>query len=146
MRFCALKRGHHPNARGGFTTTGELTMMNYPLLAHIDEISPQGRQPHDLMLQERAWYIRAVHQLGWSKRNLRQMIIDNLHLGNSLDFTDRICYTDENPTGEEVPVYDRSPEESKTRLLQHLGTLCPDAFDGALAKLIRRKDEANDTN
>lgn len=41
MRFYALKRGHHPNARGGFTTTSVLTMMNFPLLAHIDEIAPR---------------------------------------------------------------------------------------------------------
>lgn len=41
FRFYAVKRGHHPNARGGFTTTSDLTMMNYPLLSHIDEISPR---------------------------------------------------------------------------------------------------------
>lgn len=41
FRFYAVERGHHPNARGGFTTTSELTMMNYPLLQYIDEISPR---------------------------------------------------------------------------------------------------------
>lgn len=41
LRFYAVKRGHHPNARGGFTTTSDLTMMNYDLLAHIGEISPR---------------------------------------------------------------------------------------------------------
>lgn len=41
MRFYAVKRGHHPNAGGGFTTTSELTMMNFPLLSYIDEISPR---------------------------------------------------------------------------------------------------------
>lgn len=61
MRFYALKRGHHPNARGGFTTTSELTMMNYPLLAHIDEISPRpilfmvGDRAHSKIFSENAY-------------------------------------------------------------------------------------------
>lgn len=61
MRFYALKRGHHPNARGGFTTTSELTMMNYPLLAHIDEISPRpilfvvGDRAHSRFFSENAY-------------------------------------------------------------------------------------------
>lgn len=33
--------------------------------------------------------------------------------------------------------YDRSPEESKARIIEHLGLLCPDAFDDDLEKLIR---------
>ena len=33
--------------------------------------------------------------------------------------------------------YHRSPEESKVRIVQHLGMLCPDAFDDDLEKLIR---------
>ena len=33
--------------------------------------------------------------------------------------------------------YNRSPEESKVRIVQHLGMLCPDAFDDDLEKLIR---------
>lgn len=41
MRFYSIKRGHHPNARGAFTTTSNLTMMNFNLLDHIDEISPR---------------------------------------------------------------------------------------------------------
>ena len=41
FRFYALKRGHHPNARGGFTTTSNLAMMNFPLLDYIKEISPR---------------------------------------------------------------------------------------------------------
>ena len=39
--FYATKRGHHPNARGGFTTTSDLSFLNYPLLHYIDEISPR---------------------------------------------------------------------------------------------------------
>lgn len=41
FRFYGTKRGHHPSARGGFTTTSDLAMMNYSLLAHIDEVSPR---------------------------------------------------------------------------------------------------------
>ena len=33
--------------------------------------------------------------------------------------------------------YHRKPEESKARIVQHLGMLCPDAFDDDLAKLIQ---------
>ena len=39
--FYATKRGHHPYARGGFTTTSDLSFLNYPLLYHIAEISPR---------------------------------------------------------------------------------------------------------
>ena len=33
--------------------------------------------------------------------------------------------------------YDRDPEESKARIIQHLGILCPEAFDDDLEGLIR---------
>ena len=60
FRFYALKRGHHPNARGGFTTTSNLAMMNFPLLAYIDEISPRpilfvvGDRAHSKFFSENA--------------------------------------------------------------------------------------------
>ena len=41
FRFYAVKRGHHPSARGGFTTTSDLAMMNFRLLDFIDEIAPR---------------------------------------------------------------------------------------------------------
>lgn len=41
LRFYAVKRGHHPNARGGFTTASNLPFMNFRLLDYIDEISPR---------------------------------------------------------------------------------------------------------
>lgn len=41
MRFYAVKRGHHPHARGGFTTTSQLSFINLRLLDFIDEISPR---------------------------------------------------------------------------------------------------------
>lgn len=41
FRFYATKRGHHPNARGGFTSTSDLAFLNYRLLDYINEISPR---------------------------------------------------------------------------------------------------------
>lgn len=41
LRFYAVKRGHHPEARGGFTTTSVLSMLGSKLLAFVDEISPR---------------------------------------------------------------------------------------------------------
>jgi len=61
FRFYAVKRGHHPNARGGFTTTSNLSFMNYDLLAHIDEISPRpilfimGDRAHSRFFSEKAY-------------------------------------------------------------------------------------------
>lgn len=61
FRFYALKRGHHPNARGGFTTTSNLAMMNFPLLSYIDEISPRpilfvvGDRAHSRFFSENAY-------------------------------------------------------------------------------------------
>ena len=39
--YYGLKRGHHPNALGNFTTTSHLAMLQFPLLAYIKEISPR---------------------------------------------------------------------------------------------------------
>lgn len=39
--FYAMKRGHHPNARGGFTTTSDYSFFNFQLLNHIEEIAPR---------------------------------------------------------------------------------------------------------
>ncbi|HJI29452.1 MAG TPA: alpha/beta hydrolase [Veillonellaceae bacterium] len=39
--FYGLKRGHHPNARGGFTTTSNLAFMQFKSLDYITEISPR---------------------------------------------------------------------------------------------------------
>ena len=61
FRFYALKRGHHPNARGGFTTTSNLAMMNFPLLDYIKEISPRpilfvmGDRAHSRFFTENAY-------------------------------------------------------------------------------------------
>lgn len=61
FRFYAVKRGHHPNARGGFTTTSDLAMMNFRLLDYIDEISPRpilfvvGDRAHSRFFSENAY-------------------------------------------------------------------------------------------
>lgn len=61
MRFYAVKRGHHSSARGGFTTTSSLAMMNYDLLTHIDEITPRpilfviGDRAHSKFFSESAY-------------------------------------------------------------------------------------------
>ena len=61
MRFYAVKRGHHPDALGGFTTTSDLAMLNYDLLSHVDEISPRpmllivGDRAHSKSFSERVY-------------------------------------------------------------------------------------------
>ena len=66
FRFYALKRGHHCNARGGFTTTSVLALLNYSLLTHIDEISPRpilfvvGDRAHSRFFSEDAY--AAAHE------------------------------------------------------------------------------------
>ncbi len=61
FRFYAVPRGFHPNARGGFTTTSNLAMMNFSLLQHIDEISPRpilfivGDRAHSRFYSEDAY-------------------------------------------------------------------------------------------
>ncbi len=60
-RFYAVKRGHHPNARGGFSTTSNLAMLNFPALSYIEEISPRpilfvvGDRAHSKSFSERAY-------------------------------------------------------------------------------------------
>lgn len=61
FRFYAVKRGHHPHARGGFTTTSDLAMMNFRLLDYIAEISPRpilfvvGDRAHSRFFSENAY-------------------------------------------------------------------------------------------
>ena len=60
-RFYDVPRGHHPNARGGFTTTSNLAMMNFRALDFIDEISPRpilfvvGDRAHSKAFSEKAY-------------------------------------------------------------------------------------------
>ncbi|MDE6189849.1 MAG: alpha/beta hydrolase [Clostridia bacterium] len=61
FRFYALKRGHHPEARGGFSTTSNMAMMNFKLLDYINEISPRpilfivGDRAHSKFFSEDAY-------------------------------------------------------------------------------------------
>lgn len=61
FRFYAIKRGHHPAARGGFTTISDMAMMNFRLLDYIDEISPRpilfvvGDRAHSKFFSEEAY-------------------------------------------------------------------------------------------
>ncbi len=61
MRFYAVPRGFHANARGGFTTTSDLSMLQFDALAHIDEITPRpilfifGDHAHSHAFSERAY-------------------------------------------------------------------------------------------
>ena len=50
----------------------------------------------DLTLQEKAWYIQAVRQFGWSKLELAKQIAASAHLEKSLDLRPKVCYTEEN--------------------------------------------------
>lgn len=59
--YYGLERGHHPNARGGFTTTSTLPFLNFNLLDHIDTISPRpvlfimGENAHSRYFSEDAY-------------------------------------------------------------------------------------------
>lgn len=59
--FYATKRGWHPNALAGVTTTSMLSLMNFPSLAHINEISPRpilfvvGENAHSIEFSETAY-------------------------------------------------------------------------------------------
>lgn len=63
LRFYALKRGFHPNGRGGATTTSNLAMLEFSALDYIQEISPRpilfvyGDKAHSRSYSERAYYL-----------------------------------------------------------------------------------------
>lgn len=54
----------------------------------------------EMALQERAWYIRAVRQFGWTKLKLAERIAAFAHLEMALDLTAEVCYTEENSVTE----------------------------------------------
>lgn len=41
FEFYGLKRGHHPRARGNFTTTSDMSFLNFQELQHLDRIAPR---------------------------------------------------------------------------------------------------------
>lgn len=61
FRFYAVKRGHHVRARGGFTTTSNIPLINFDLLSYLDEISPRpilfvvGDRAHSRFFSEEAY-------------------------------------------------------------------------------------------
>ena len=61
LRFYAVPRGFHQNARGNFTTTSNMAMMQFSVLDYIDEISPRpilfifGDHAHSRSFSERAY-------------------------------------------------------------------------------------------
>ena len=54
----------------------------------------------ELTLQEKAWYIRAVRQFGWSKLKLAEQIASAAHLDIPLDLEPEVCYTQGNNVSE----------------------------------------------
>ena len=48
----------------------------------------------DLTMEERAWYLHAVEQFGWSKLTLQKKIAEAAHLTEDLDLTSEMCYTE----------------------------------------------------
>ena len=74
----------------------------------------------ELSLQERAWYIRAANQFGWSKLELQRQIISCAHLEMVLDFPPEVCYTEENSTETE-----QKNNDEDTFYLPRQYTSCP---------------------
>lgn len=90
MRFYAVHRGHHPNARGGFTTTSNLGMMNFKLLDYVDEISPR---PILMIVGDRAhskFFSEAVNKRATEPKEL-YVVKDAEHI-DLYDRTDRIPF------------------------------------------------------
>lgn len=89
-RFYGLKRGHHPNARAGFTTTSDLSFMNYGLLDHVEEISPR---PILLIVGDRAasrFFSEQVYERAAEPKEL-YVVEDAEHI-DLYDRTDRIPF------------------------------------------------------
>ena len=90
LRFYSVKRGHHCNARGGFTTTSNLAMLNYDLLDHLDEISPRpilmvvGDRAHSRFFSENVYAAAA-------EPKERYVVEDAEHI-DLYDRTDRIPF------------------------------------------------------
>lgn len=90
FRFYALKRGHHTNARGGFTTTSNLAMMNFPLLSYIGEISPRpilfvvGDRAHSRFFSENTYAAAAEPK--------EMVVVEDAEHIDLYDRTDRIPF------------------------------------------------------
>ena len=90
LRFYAVRRGHHCNARGGFTTTSNLTMMNYKLLDYVQEISPR---PILLIVGDRAhskFFSENVYAAASEPKEL--FVVEDAEHIDLYDRTDRIPF------------------------------------------------------
>ena len=90
LRFYAIERGHHCNARGGFTTTSNLAMMNYKLLDYVQEISPR---PILMLVGDRAhskFFSENVYAAATEPKEL-YVVEDAEHI-DLYDRTDRIPF------------------------------------------------------
>lgn len=90
LRFYAIKRGHHPNAIGSFTTTSSLSMMNFNLLDHVEEISPR---PILMVVGDRAhskFFSEHVYEKAAEPKEL-YTVADAEHI-DLYDRTDRIPF------------------------------------------------------
>lgn len=56
----------------------------------------------ELALWERAWYIQAAHQFGWTKLELADRITSSTHTKVALDLETEVCYTGGNNTAGRV--------------------------------------------
>ena len=89
-RFYGVKRGHHPNAQAGFTTTSDLSFMNYALLDHVDEIAPR---PILLIVGDRAasrFFSEQVYQRAAEPKEL--FVVEDAEHIDLYDRTDRIPF------------------------------------------------------
>lgn len=102
FEFYGVKRGHHPHASGGFTTTSQLSFINFDLLNHLDEISPRpilliaGNQAHS------KHYSEIVYEKAIEPKEL--YIVDD---ANHIDLYDRV---------DRIP-FDKLEDFFKTHLL-----------------------------
>ncbi len=90
FRFYALKRGFHKNARGGFTTTSDMAMMNFNLLDFVDEISPR---PILFVVGDRAhskFYSETVYKKALEPKEL--YIVEDAEHIDLYDRVDRIPF------------------------------------------------------
>ncbi|WP_346353057.1 alpha/beta hydrolase [Azotosporobacter soli] len=65
FEYYVAPRGHHPNSIGAFTVTSDMSFINFPLLAHIESISPRpilfimGENAHSRYFTEDAYKMAA---------------------------------------------------------------------------------------
>lgn len=91
FRFYAVPRGYHPNARGGFTTTSSLAMLQFSALDYIDEISPRpilfiyGDRAHSRAYSERAFDLASDPK--------EKYIVDDCEHIDLYDQVDKIPFT-----------------------------------------------------